>query len=80
MLRMTWSITRGILAAVFLEHGLCELFRDVDGDGLNRSRIGVEAFKKDAPSVDHRRQNCTLKKKLPGRFPQTIQTFPNDTQ
>ena len=61
---MTCSIIQGILAAVFLEHELCELFRDVDGDGLIRSRIDVEAHKKDALSVDHRRQNCTLKRKL----------------
>jgi hypothetical protein len=49
---------------VFLEHELRELFRDVDGDGLNGSRIDVEAHEKDAPSVDHGRQNGALKRKL----------------
>ena len=61
---MTRSIIRGIFVAVFLEHELCDLFRDVNRDGPNGSRINVEAHEKDAPSVDYGRQNGALKMKL----------------
>ena len=61
MQRLTRFIIRGIFVAVLLKHELCEFLRDIDGDGLNRSRIDVEAHEKDTPSVDHRRQNGALK-------------------